>query len=154
MDAIIFDSALSHTRRSNASEKKEENSVSTFERFRLWASFESSPVSVKYPFFIHHIFRSETQMTSSLHLSRTSTLWPTKSLRSLSIVIRPMWTTETLAENSSTRQLTTLDGVVDKNTISSYLYSYCHILAFLLSLSDQKITKKLNKPRNRHIESF
>ena len=46
MDASIFDSALSHTRRSNASEKREENSVSTFERFRLWISFESSPVSV------------------------------------------------------------------------------------------------------------
>ena len=27
--------------------KKEENSVSTFGRFRLWTSFESSPVSVK-----------------------------------------------------------------------------------------------------------
>ena len=36
VDASIFDSALSHTRRSNASEKKEENSVSTFGRFRLW----------------------------------------------------------------------------------------------------------------------
>ena len=47
MDASIFDSALSHTRRSDASEKREENSVSTFGRFRLWTSFESSPVSVK-----------------------------------------------------------------------------------------------------------
>ena len=46
VDASIFDSALSHTRRSDASEKKEENSVSTFGRFRLWTSFESSPVSV------------------------------------------------------------------------------------------------------------
>ena len=46
MDASIFDSALSHTRRSDASEKREENSVSTFGRFRLWTSFESSPVSV------------------------------------------------------------------------------------------------------------
>ena len=27
--------------------KKEVNSASTFERFRLWTSFESSPVSVK-----------------------------------------------------------------------------------------------------------
>ena len=48
VDASIFDSALSHTRRSDASEKKrEENNVSTFGRFRLWTSFESSPVSVK-----------------------------------------------------------------------------------------------------------
>ena len=44
MDASIFDSALSHSRRS---EKREENSVSTFECFRLWTSLESSPVSVK-----------------------------------------------------------------------------------------------------------
>ena len=47
VDASIFDSALSHIRRSDASEKREENSVSTFGRFRLWISFESSPVSVK-----------------------------------------------------------------------------------------------------------
>ena len=47
VDASIFDSALSHTRRSDASEKKSENSVSTFERFRLCTSFESSPVSVE-----------------------------------------------------------------------------------------------------------
>ena len=47
VDASIFDSALSHTRRSDASEKREENSVSTFGRFRLWTSFESSPVSFK-----------------------------------------------------------------------------------------------------------
>ena len=46
VDANIFDSALSHTRRSDASEKREENSVSTFGRFRLWTSFESSLVSV------------------------------------------------------------------------------------------------------------
>ena len=46
VDSSIFDSALSHTRRSDASEKKEENSVSTFGRFRMWTSFESSPVSV------------------------------------------------------------------------------------------------------------
>ena len=46
VDASIFDSALSHTRRSNASKKREENSVSTFERFRLWTSFEFSLVSV------------------------------------------------------------------------------------------------------------
>ena len=44
--ASILDSALSHTRRSDASEKREENSVSTFGRFRLWISFESSSVSV------------------------------------------------------------------------------------------------------------
>ena len=47
VDASIFDLALSHTRRSDASEKREENSVSTFGRFCLWTSFESSPVSVK-----------------------------------------------------------------------------------------------------------
>ena len=46
MDASIFDSVLSHTRRSDALEKKEENSVSTFGRFRLWTSLESPPVSV------------------------------------------------------------------------------------------------------------
>ena len=47
MNAIIYESALSHTLRSDASEKREEKSVSTFERFRLWTSLESSPVSVK-----------------------------------------------------------------------------------------------------------
>ena len=47
VDASIFDSALSHTHRSDASERREENSVSTFGRFRLWTSLESSPVSVK-----------------------------------------------------------------------------------------------------------
>ena len=31
---------------SGASEKREKNSVSTFGRFRLWTSIESSPVSV------------------------------------------------------------------------------------------------------------
>ena len=46
MDASIFDSALGHTRRSDASEKREENIVSTFGHFRLWKSFASSPVSV------------------------------------------------------------------------------------------------------------
>ena len=50
VNASIFDSALSHTRRSDASEKKRRKLRSgaafTFERFRLWASFESSPVSV------------------------------------------------------------------------------------------------------------
>ena len=45
VDASIFDSALSHTRR-----KKEENSMSTFGRFRLWTSLESSPVSVNLNF--------------------------------------------------------------------------------------------------------
>ena len=47
VDASIFDLALSHTRRPDASEKREEKSVSTFGRFRLWTSFESSPLSVK-----------------------------------------------------------------------------------------------------------
>ena len=46
VDESIFDSPLSRTRRSDASEKREENSVSTFRRFGLWTSFESSPVSV------------------------------------------------------------------------------------------------------------
>ena len=46
VDASIFDSALSHSRRSDASEKIEENSVSTFGRFRLWTSFQSSHLSV------------------------------------------------------------------------------------------------------------
>ena len=47
VDASIFDSVLSHTRRSDVSEKREENSASTFGRFRLWTSFESSPVTVE-----------------------------------------------------------------------------------------------------------
>ena len=46
VNASIFDPALSHTRRSDVSEKREENSVSTFGRFNLWTSFESSPLSV------------------------------------------------------------------------------------------------------------
>ena len=49
VDASIFDSVLSHTRRSDASKKKkkkEENSVSSFGHFRLRTSLESSPVSV------------------------------------------------------------------------------------------------------------
>ena len=46
VDASIFDSLLSHTRRSDLSEKREENSVSTYGRNRLWTSFESSPASV------------------------------------------------------------------------------------------------------------
>ena len=47
VDANIFDSALSHTRRSDKSKKREENSAFTFGRFRLWTSLEFSPVSVK-----------------------------------------------------------------------------------------------------------
>ena len=46
MNASIFDSAVSHNRRSDAAEKKRRNSVSTFGHFRLRTSFESSPVSV------------------------------------------------------------------------------------------------------------
>ena len=50
VDASIFDSALSHIRRSDATEKKRRKfrggAAFTFERFRLWASFEFSPVSV------------------------------------------------------------------------------------------------------------
>ena len=47
MDASNFDSALNHTRRSDASEKNKKILVSTFERFHLWTTLESSPVSVK-----------------------------------------------------------------------------------------------------------
>ena len=47
VDASVFDSVLSHTRRSDASEKKEKILASTFGRFRLWTRFESSPVSIK-----------------------------------------------------------------------------------------------------------
>ena len=47
VDAKIFDSALSNTRRSDALEKREESSVTTFGRFRQWTSFGSAPVSVK-----------------------------------------------------------------------------------------------------------
>ena len=46
--ASIFLLGLSHTRRPDASEKREENSVTTFGRFRLWISFESSHVSVNF----------------------------------------------------------------------------------------------------------
>ena len=51
MDSSIFDSSLSHTRRSESEprtrrKKREENSVSFFGRFRLWRSFAFSPVSV------------------------------------------------------------------------------------------------------------
>ena len=35
--------------------KREENSVSTFGRFRLWTSLESSPVSVK--FLVNQFYR-------------------------------------------------------------------------------------------------
>ena len=41
-----FRLGLSHTRRSDASEKIKKILASTFERFRLWTSFESSHVSV------------------------------------------------------------------------------------------------------------
>ena len=56
VDASIFDSALSHTRRSGASEKREENSVSTFGQIRLWTSFEASAVLVKIPLLIPEYF--------------------------------------------------------------------------------------------------
>ena len=46
VDASIY--RLGHIRRSDASEKREVNSVSTFGRLSLWTSFESSPVSVKF----------------------------------------------------------------------------------------------------------
>ena len=38
-------------------EKREENSLSTFGRFRLWTSFDSSPVSVKINLKIGHFSR-------------------------------------------------------------------------------------------------
>ena len=63
----IFDSALSHTRRSDALEKKEENSVSTFGRFRLWTSFESSPVSVK-KYNLYHIKKYSLLKTIILNI--------------------------------------------------------------------------------------
>ena len=59
VDASIFDSALSHTRRSDATGKREENSVSTFGRFRLWTSFESSPVSLKFATFDQYNDRND-----------------------------------------------------------------------------------------------
>ena len=46
VDASIFDSALSHTRRSARRKKREKILASTFGRFRLWTSFKSSAVSV------------------------------------------------------------------------------------------------------------
>ena len=39
--------AESYSSLGRVGKKGEENSVSTFGRFRLWTSFESSPVSVK-----------------------------------------------------------------------------------------------------------
>ena len=54
VDASIFDSALSHTRRLDASEKREEFSVSTFGRIRLLTSFESSPISVNFRLIRFH----------------------------------------------------------------------------------------------------
>ena len=47
VDASIFDSALSHTRSSDTSGKREKIFASTFGQIRRWTSFESSPVSVK-----------------------------------------------------------------------------------------------------------
>ena len=47
VDAIFFRlGAESDSSLSDASEKKEGNSVSTFGRYRLWISFDCSPVSV------------------------------------------------------------------------------------------------------------
>ena len=47
VDASISDSALSQTRRSDASEKRRKILASTFGRFRLWISFDSWPESFK-----------------------------------------------------------------------------------------------------------
>ena len=57
VDASISDSALSHSHRSDVAEKREDNSVSTSGRFRLWTSFESSPVSVNIIKLLLHIFK-------------------------------------------------------------------------------------------------
>ena len=47
VDASISDSAHSHTGPSDAAEKKKKILASTFEGFRLWTSFEYSPILVK-----------------------------------------------------------------------------------------------------------
>ena len=60
----FFDSALSHTRRSDTSEKREEISVSTFGRFRLCTSFESSSVSVN--FQLKRLYSSNCESLISL----------------------------------------------------------------------------------------
>ena len=48
VDASIFDSALSHTRQSDASEKEKKILASTLVQIRLSTSFESSLVSVNF----------------------------------------------------------------------------------------------------------
>ena len=76
VDACIFDSALSHTRRSDASEEKV---VSTFGRFRLWTSFESSPVSVKT--VLHHsscIINEQEKYYCQVSNYQFLSSWPTK----------------------------------------------------------------------------
>ena len=89
VDASIFDSAMSHTRRSHASEESEEKSVSTFGRFRLWTSLESSPVSVKSVLemiFMTHSefskFRTPTVNSSCVVviISRPNIGWPNLKL--------------------------------------------------------------------------
>ena len=57
VDASIFDSALTvilvaRSPSLGRVRKREENSASTFGRFRLWTSFDSSPVSVKAKFWL------------------------------------------------------------------------------------------------------
>ena len=61
-----FDAALSHTRRSDAAEKKqEENSLHTLDQIRLWTIFESSPVSVKIKKSIKVHFRAYSFWSSN-----------------------------------------------------------------------------------------
>ena len=86
VDASIFDSALSHTCRSEASEKKEENSVSTFGRFRLWTGFESPHVSVQtetLDFLCHKktLARLFGRIKNLSSFSNWKTFWNSKILR-------------------------------------------------------------------------
>ena len=69
MDARIFDSAMSHTRLLDAFEKKRRKSVSICGRFRLWTSFESSPVTVKIGqmLTIRCLFRSVVNSVTCLY---------------------------------------------------------------------------------------
>ena len=63
VDATIFDSALSHTRRSDASEKREEKSVSTFGHFA--SGQVSSPrmhLLNQYFLFNHFNFKTERRI--------------------------------------------------------------------------------------------
>ena len=78
----IFESALSHTRRSDASEIRKVNSaLHTLEQIRLWTSFELSPVSVntceiKINIIIQSwIHKSSKQLASHLSVLQGSQSW-------------------------------------------------------------------------------